>query len=166
MTEPASEVTTNSATLNGTVNPGGAATDYFFAYGLTTNYGSATPVGQLVAGTDVVAVSNGISGLLPGTLYHVRLTATNSAGVASGADLTFTTPALLPVVVTAPASAVTTNAATLDGTVNPGGATTDYFFEYGVTTNYGSATVTNQLAQGYAPVALSNGISAMSENTV
>lgn len=166
VTELASEVTTNSATLNGTVNPGGAASGYYFDYGLTTNYGSATPTGQLVAGTDVIAVSNGISGLLPGTLYHVRLTATNSAGVAVGVDLTFTTPALLPVAVTVPAGAVTTNAATFYGTVDPGGAATDYYFEYGVTTNYGSATVTNQLTQGYAPVAVSNMISGLSENTV
>ena len=166
VTEPASEMTAHAATLNGTVNPGGAATDYYFAYGVTTNYGSATITNQLTAGTDVIAVSNILSGLLPGTLYHVRLVATNSAGVGQGANVTFTTPAVLPEVVTEPASEVTTNSATLNGTVNPGGAATDYFFAYGLTTNYGSATPVGQLVAGTDVIAVSNGISGLLPGTL
>jgi len=166
VTESASSVTNETASLHGTVNPGGAATGYFFEYGFTTNYGSDTITGQLAPGNVILAVINGISGLLPGALYHFRLIASNNAGSARGLDISFTTPALLPVAFTQPAGDVTTNAATLNGTVHPGGAPTGYFFEYGLTTNYGSATITSQLAQGNATIVVSSGVVGLSENTV
>src|SRR5262249_959160 len=37
-TQPATSVTVSNATLNGPVNPNGAATTAYFQYGLTTNY--------------------------------------------------------------------------------------------------------------------------------
>ena len=43
-TEAATLVTTTSATLNGTVNPGGLATTYYFEYGTTTSYGTDIPI--------------------------------------------------------------------------------------------------------------------------
>ena len=38
-TLPSTSLTQTNATLNGTVNPLGAATTGYFQYGLTTNYG-------------------------------------------------------------------------------------------------------------------------------
>jgi hypothetical protein len=43
-TNPATNVTAFSATLNGSVNPRGATTMVYFQYGLTTSYGSTTPM--------------------------------------------------------------------------------------------------------------------------
>src|SRR4051812_50161744 len=37
------KVTADAAQLHGTVNPNGAATTYYFEYGLTRRYGSRTP---------------------------------------------------------------------------------------------------------------------------
>jgi hypothetical protein len=91
VTGAATAITSRAATLNGTVNPGGAATTYRFSYGRTSSYGKATTVASLPAGTAAAPVSARITGLLPGRTYHYRLTATNSGGASNGADRTFRT---------------------------------------------------------------------------
>ena len=72
-----------------------------------------------------VFVSN-ITGLLPGTAYHVRAYATNSAGTAYGADVPFTTtPVVVPTVTTTtPVTLITLTTATAGGTVTADGGGT------------------------------------------
>ena len=75
-----SRVTTGLATwaiytgaiLNATVYPRGAQTEYFFELGTTTSYGTRTGMQSAGAGTDPVAVSATVSGLILGTVYHFR----------------------------------------------------------------------------------------------
>jgi uncharacterized repeat protein (TIGR03803 family) len=83
-----------SATINGFVAPHRADTTVWFAYGPDTNYGSLTAT-SLVAGTNsqAVAISNFLSGLMPGTVYHYQLICSNSFGSDTGGDFSFTTPA-------------------------------------------------------------------------
>lgn len=94
-TGAATNVTISSATLNGTLNPSGATTDYpvsyFFEWGPTTAYGnSTTPVtGQ--TGTADIPASAALSGLSGNTTYHFRLVATYSGSTVNGSDGTFTT---------------------------------------------------------------------------
>lgn len=83
----ATVVRATSATLVGTVDPGGAATSYSFEYGPTIAYGKHTTPGQLPAGTAKVKVGQAVTGLLTG--YHYRLLATNSVATAYGKDRTF-----------------------------------------------------------------------------
>jgi hypothetical protein len=90
----ASGVIATNATLNATVNPNGLPTSAWFQYGPTTNYGLFSPTNSLAAGDTALSVSDVISGLSPLTLYHFRIIAGNSAGGATGADQTFTTPRL------------------------------------------------------------------------
>jgi VCBS repeat protein len=92
-TQPASGVLRAEATLNATVNPGGAWSTYYFEYGPTTSYGTRTPAIAKAAGatTTEVAVRQAISGLDPKTTYHFRVVATNGKGTAYGADQTFST---------------------------------------------------------------------------
>ncbi|HSS42277.1 MAG TPA: hypothetical protein VLK37_06955 [Solirubrobacterales bacterium] len=94
-TGAATDVSDTSAQLVGSVdNTFGDQTTFHFEYGLTTAYGTRLP-----AGTDGIAgnlrtprtVTRLAQGLQPGTTYHYRLVATNSAGTTSGADQTFTT---------------------------------------------------------------------------
>jgi hypothetical protein len=87
----ATSIGVSNATLNATVNPGGAVTTAYFQYGLTTNYGSVTTTSNLVAGQTNVNVSIAVSGLTPGTPHHFRVVATNSAGTNAGVNLTFAT---------------------------------------------------------------------------
>ncbi|NMC39448.1 MAG: hypothetical protein GYA41_14095 [Bacteroidales bacterium] len=75
-------------------------------------------------GTGSGAFTSNLTNLLPGTTYHVRAYATNSAGTAYGNDISFTTLAVLPVVTTTAASAITQTSATSGGNVtSTGGAT-------------------------------------------
>ncbi|HEX7655106.1 MAG TPA: lamin tail domain-containing protein, partial [Verrucomicrobiae bacterium] len=93
-TSAAGNVTTNSVTLNGSLNPNSLPTTAQFEYGQTTNYGTVLVLPGSFIGTSVQAVSTNLTGLAAATTYHFRLTATNSAGFAAGADQTFTTAAV------------------------------------------------------------------------
>jgi len=90
-TNSATSVSSNSATLNGTVNPNGVSTTYYFEYGTTTSYGTSTTSTSAGSGTSAVSVSASISDLAPNTTYHYRLAAVNSMGTFYGNDKTFST---------------------------------------------------------------------------
>src|SRR6478609_8190228 len=87
----ANEVGSESALLEGAVNPNGLPTTYGFEYTTLAAFSedgflgaSASPV--FPAGSGVVAneVSVSITGLVPDTTYYYRLSATNSSGTVSG----------------------------------------------------------------------------------
>src|SRR6202007_2937759 len=84
-TNPATNVTSSSATLNGSLDPHGLTTSVHFQYGTTTSYGSTTPVQSHTANT-YLNISANISGLSASHVYHFRMVATNSAGTRSGSD--------------------------------------------------------------------------------
>ena len=68
--------------------------------------------------------------------------------------------AAIPFITTLPATAVATNRATLNGHVDPQGAFTTVWFEFGPTTAYGSATP--QQAIGFAPMFFSDSLTGLS----
>jgi hypothetical protein len=79
------------ATLKGTVNPGGEATEYFFEYGTGTGYGQKTEKATVSASGGNQGVSATLKGLTPGTEYHFRLVVKNNQGPAEGLDHSFKT---------------------------------------------------------------------------
>jgi hypothetical protein len=85
------DVTYNSATLGGSVNPNGSNTSYYFQYGLTKAYGGQTVIADAGAGTKAVSVKLAITGLQPLSVYHYRLVAVNAAGATIGSDNTLLT---------------------------------------------------------------------------
>jgi hypothetical protein len=85
-------VRSNSGQLEGTVNPAGFPTSYYFQYGPAIAYGGATQPASLAAGATGVRVGQTVIGLLPG--YHYRLVATNAVGTTLGADRVFTPKAV------------------------------------------------------------------------
>jgi hypothetical protein len=95
-TNAATSVTVSGATLNGTVNPSGQATTYYFQVGTTTAYDLQTESEAAGSGTNNVAVTSGLTGLAPSTIYHYRLVAVTSAGTTVGSDKTLTTLAPSP----------------------------------------------------------------------
>lgn len=92
-TRPAIQVSDTGAVLMGRVNPNNLETTYHFEYGNTDSYGNEVPLPAATAGSGGVgkAVSERLSGLLPGVTYHYRLVATNAEGTTFGADRTFET---------------------------------------------------------------------------
>jgi hypothetical protein len=89
-TSAARSVGLASGLLTGTLDPGVQPTSFRFEYGLTTAYGSSTPL-QWAAPGAPIPVSAFLAGLKAGTTYHFRLVATNADGAAAGADLSFVT---------------------------------------------------------------------------
>jgi len=71
------------------------------------------------AGTGTFTSS--MTGLTPGTLYHVRAYATNSSGTTYGSDVQFTTLAVIPTVTTTAISVFTQTTATAGGNVTANG---------------------------------------------
>ncbi|MEI6888957.1 MAG: BACON domain-containing protein [Bacteroidales bacterium] len=117
-TMAATGVTCTVATLNGSVCPNGAVTNYHFEWGTTTAYGFNTTITSAGTGYAVTNVSAPIAGLVNGTTYHFRLVAVSSDGTTNGSDLT-----LIPC-----AAAVATNAATvitMTSATSGGNVTTD-----------------------------------------
>jgi hypothetical protein len=114
MTDPASAVTGQTATLTGTVDPEGDASSCVFEYGVTSAYGAQAPCASHPGGgVGPVAVSSEIWDLFAAATYHYRLVSANTGGVTYGPDQTFMTlpegcavnSALCPVFALAPALA-------------------------------------------------------------
>ena len=126
-TTAATLITLNTAVAGGniTADGGGAITARGTCWALTANpviTGSKTS-----DGTGTGSFISNLSGLLPGTIYHIRSYATNSAGTAYGSDLTFTTsPVAIPTITTTAVTGITLNSAISGGniTANGGGAVT------------------------------------------
>jgi subtilisin-like proprotein convertase family protein len=98
-TSSADGLTSTAATLAGTVDAAGTATDGAFQYGTTAEYDATTAP---VAGNGAFATR--VEGLAPSTTYHFRAVALrDGVVVAVGADKTLTTaPASVPPVAAAP----------------------------------------------------------------
>jgi len=122
-TGEATGIGTDSATLQGTVNARNGSAAVVFEFGETTGYGrTVTAEPSPVTGSADTAVMAGIDMLDADTLYHYRVCAENSAGTTCGVDRTFTTdPAGLPVVTTAPVTAIAAVTATGGGNVTSSG---------------------------------------------
>jgi hypothetical protein len=88
----ATNVSTDFATLNGTMDNDNRRGFWHFEFGETTAYGSATPELGLGPAPDPQGPAANVSGLKPGTTYHFRLVGrTLAGGTVNGADATFTT---------------------------------------------------------------------------
>jgi hypothetical protein len=132
VTLPATEITTASARLNGSINSNKQLTTVSFEYGKSSAYGQTAPVDQGIhAGDSVSLVSSDISGLASGSTYHFRIKAVYPTGTAYGNDSSFTTKNQMPDAITLPATEVLTTSATLNGTVNAYQQPTTVTFEYG-----------------------------------
>ena len=167
VTVAATSVTSTGAIVNGTVNANNASTTTSFEYGLTVAYGtSVTAVPSLVTGVSATSIAYTLTGLVPSTTYHYRAVGVNSAGTTNGSDLTFTTSAAAPTVITTAATGVGTNTATLNGTVNANNQTATVTFEYGLTTAYGTiVSATPSSVTGSSVNSVSAAISGLSLNT-
>ncbi len=90
-TQAAGPVGSASATLNGMATARGSSTDAWFEWGSDATYGAATTLTNIGSSGQVARVMATLDGLLPGTVFHYRLVASNVFGVTLGADRVFTT---------------------------------------------------------------------------
>jgi uncharacterized protein (TIGR02145 family) len=120
-TTAATSITQTTAVAGGnvTADGGGTITARGTCWALTSN---PTIAGSKTSetGTTGIFVSN-LTPLLPGSIYHIRAYATNSAGTAYGSDLTFTTLVSLPTVTTTAATSIAQKTAVAGGNVTADG---------------------------------------------
>ncbi len=143
--ETSSNVTSESATVEGQVNPNNQETTYELEYGSgATPFASPTkiagpgPFPRAISGNQPVSFS--LSGLTPGTVYSYRFVATNKNGEkTTGAGQTFHAQDGPDAVIGA-SSFLAQNSAIVAGTVDPEGTVTTYHFVYGTTAAYGLST--------------------------
>ncbi|MGM9819859.1 MAG: choice-of-anchor J domain-containing protein, partial [Candidatus Onthomorpha sp.] len=152
----ATSVTHNSAVLNGTITAGDEAiTAQGFMYKATA---SADWTNVPATGTTLSAT---VSGLTAETEYQYKAFATTASGTVEGTTMTFTTtaaPVTQPVVTTLPATGVTHQEATLNGTVATGSeAITAQGFMYKAVT---AADWTSVSATGETMTSTINGLTA------
>jgi hypothetical protein len=165
------DLTTETATLNGTVDPDELEVEEcFFEWGTEAGvYGNLAPCSQsgseIGTGDEPVAVSAAISGLTEGATYHFRLVAGNENGQSAGTDRAFTasTPPLLESIA---ASNLTGTSADLVARINPDNGLTTYRFEYGTTTAYETSVPVPaaSVGEGSSPVSVIQHLAGLQPN--
>lgn len=126
VTQAASEVNIDSATLNGIITDAGGAEiiDSGFKWG-TFDRSLSLKQAQVAPGPGG-SLSLSLTGLTRNTKYYYQAYAANAAGTSYGELLTFQTPPAPPMIVTTlEATRVEAHSATLHGKVTGGGAITD-----------------------------------------
>ena len=132
-------VSEHGATIEAGIYRNGLDTTWSIQYGTTTAYGSQSSPIDVGAGSAPVAVTGYLSQLIPGTTYHYRLVAQNSAGTTYGYDYTLTTqagPAGAPVAAftASPSTAAPNVPVSFDAsasTAGTGGSISDYSWNFG-----------------------------------
>lgn len=156
ITLPPAALTTNSATLAGSVNPSGAPTAAWFEWGIVGLPASnPTPTNNVGSGTAAVPVSFTLTNLLSARYYAYHCIATNAAGSASGTNFFFYTLGA-PIVNTTAATDFSPTGARLNGALIPNGFETTAWFEYGLNPAYGHRTALMPVGAGTSQVNLSN----------
>ena len=132
---PAQSIHPTTAVLEGTLNPSATGkAGWHFAYsnpgGSSCTEGPTTAQEVEVEGK-ALAEHKEVTGLEPGQEYTFCLVATNELGeTTAGNEVSFTTEAVAPVVTGEYPSEIEPETATLNASINPGGAATTYHFEY------------------------------------
>ncbi|MGV3664451.1 MAG: choice-of-anchor tandem repeat GloVer-containing protein [Prosthecobacter sp.] len=86
------DVTANTATLNGFISGEEESGNVFFEYGLTTAYGSSTTPQAFGPGVAAVPLAVNVTGLSPLLTYHYRVVAVTGKGTFASPDRVFFTP--------------------------------------------------------------------------
>lgn len=151
----------STVVVTGKVNPNGALTSYWFEYGLTADLGHTSSSQSVGSGFDSIDSPAYVSGLTSSTLYYFRLDAQNKYGTSQGVIYSFrtnttpATPAIAPTTQTSSATNVVRTSANVNGLVNPKGTPGTYWFEYGVSNDFGSVTQFQSAGQGTVPLTVS-----------
>jgi hypothetical protein len=116
-TSPASNIAANTASCGGNITTDGGSA--ITARGICWNTSPTPSLANsfTVDGTGTGTFTSSMAGLTGGMTYYVRAYATNIAGTAYGNEITFTTTAGLPFLMTTASSNVTGTSATSGGNI-------------------------------------------------
>lgn len=150
-TGSATNVTSSSATLNGTVNANDLSTTAWFEYGTASgSYSNTSLTMGISGGSSDWSVSINISGLSAGTTYYYRLIASNIVGITYGNEESFTTLTLTTGNLVGRVTNAVTGTGLVGATITADGQTTE--------TTTGGAYVFRDIAVGdYTVTAFADG---------
>ena len=170
-TSDKSSVSVSTAGVIGEVKPNGRATTYWYEYGETSGLGSKTSIQNVGSGFTFIQAPGFITGLKADTQYHFRLSAKNTLGTTNGNTYTFETndaprpTGSIPSVTTKAASGIASTGASLNAQVDPNGAATTYWFEYGKDINLGIITGFTSAGSGTSAQSVSVSLSGIESGT-
>jgi Subtilase family len=165
-TGEATEITTETATLTGSVNPQGRTTAVHFEYRTADGPTTSTPPQPIGNGEAEVAVSAAIEGLEPNRTYTYKVVAANPRGVTDGPERTFTSASLPAAQAqTGDASAISPTGATLSGIGTPSGIPATALFEYSVDAEDWMQTDPQTIGSGTEPVSVTATLNGLEPET-
>ena len=137
VTLPATDVSGTTATLAGTVNPHGVATEGWFEWSTDPSMAgpTVTPIRAIEPTIDDVALSAALTRLVPDDTYYFRAVASNTRGTVRGSTLSFTTP-LPPSTYTHQYQLSGNFSNSVTGGIWPNGSATVAWFEYGTDSTF------------------------------
>jgi hypothetical protein len=161
----ATAVGQTTATLRGSVNPRGQATQYWFEYGQTNAFGARTATVDGGNGDGNFDVDAQIGSLKPGTTYRYRLVARNATGTTQGSTRSFRTDNAPLIATTGGARDQTQTTATVTATLNNRGQDASYVFEYGPTGSYGAASPATAFPANGSSQGVTAGLTGLTADT-
>ncbi len=170
-TIPAGSITTESAVLEGVLNPHGTGNpgSYEFLYQESTTEceGGLATAQEAMTGAEGQAVVAPVADLLPNAIYTFCLLARNEAGETSvGNKVTFTALPVKPSLGSEVAKNIAASSADLTAVINPNGSETTYHMEYGLDTSYKTGRTPDvKLPAGRAGVAVLGHAEGLSPDT-
>ena len=140
----ASNITSNSATLNGIVMGGGYSTNVTFIYGKSETLSSGimtktSSVPGTISGANNIPVSLPILNLEPGVKYYYHIHASNKAGISIG-DIRCFTAQGRPLIEDIKVEELKTSSAIISAMVNPSGTAAAVELIYGFTPDLSGKT--------------------------
>jgi hypothetical protein len=127
---------------------------YRFEYGTSASYGTNTAMTAVPAAgpSGYSVLSDGLSGLAPGTTYHVRVAVLAGGIWTYGADATFTTPAAEKPSISSPSATATETDAQVAASITPHSSDTTWTVEWGASGGYGTTSSPVVIPAGEDPV--------------
>ena len=145
---------TGNAQVSGSVDPDGAGqiVDCYFEFALSAaepEYGSVQDCTESLPITTAQTVHADLPGLANESTYHYRLVVENAGGAVRKGDDKTILPHNVQVLKTEAATEINRTSARLNASYLGTNQATDYYFEYGTSTSYGSRfPVATELTQG------------------
>jgi uncharacterized protein (TIGR02145 family) len=120
-TSSITDITSTGAKSGGNITSDGGAPVTARGVCWSTSQNPTTANSKTTDGSGTGSYPSAITGLSPGTTYYVRAYATNSAGTQYGNQVSFKTSVLIPVVITAGISDITSSGAKSGGSITSDG---------------------------------------------
>jgi hypothetical protein len=168
-TEGVVSATPSGAVVSAYIDPAGGPeiTGCKIEYGETKKYEKGSvPCQQALPTATAETVTAALPGLKGGRRYHYRIFAENENGVIHGADKVATV-AGMPTIGGVTSKNVTESSAELSAQINPQGSSTHYFFEYGLSAQYGSVipVTPEAVGSGQLDVSVSRQLTGLQAST-